>query len=121
MKPEDVQNHQQGQRMPMIHIALMLNVRGVSSIFILLVHFCSFILYSGSTQIPPPFSRGLWGGGGGHFFQTPQKLKSSVKTYYDLSGHGAPRYHPTIKHYFWNILEYFISKIMFSNVVVLKF
>ena len=50
------------------------------------------ILDFGFSQIPPPFSRGSWGLFFSKYFK---ELKSSVKPYYALSGHGTPRLHPT--------------------------
>ena len=51
------------------------------------------ILDFGFSQIPPPLREGH----GGYFFSKYFKeLKSSVKPYYALSGHGTPRLHPTI-------------------------
>ena len=51
------------------------------------------ILDLGFSQILPPFSRGSWGLIFSKYFK---QLKSSVKPYYALSGHGTPRLHPTI-------------------------
>ena len=50
------------------------------------------ILDFGFEQIPPPFSRGSWGLNFSKYFE---ELKSSVKPYYALGGHGTPRLHPT--------------------------
>ena len=46
------------------------------------------------------FRRHFREGHGGKFFSKYFKeLKSSVKPYYALSGHGTPRLHPTINQY----------------------
>ena len=50
------------------------------------------ILDFGFSQIPPLFLRGSWGLFFSKYFK---ELKSSVKPYYALSGHGTPRSHPT--------------------------
>ena len=50
------------------------------------------ILDFGFSQTPPPFSQESWGL---IFFRYFKELKSSVKPYYALSGHGTPRLHPT--------------------------
>ena len=50
------------------------------------------ILDFGFSQIPPPFSWGSWGLFFSKYFK---ELKSSVKPYYALGGHGTPRLHPT--------------------------
>ena len=52
------------------------------------------ILDFGFSKILPPFSRRSWELI--FFSKYPKELKSSIKTYYALGGHGSPGYHPTM-------------------------